>query len=269
MNATRRNLTLALLAGLFLLGVTYRDTCASIVEKWWSDAAFSHGFLILPIFAWLVWRKRADLAQVAFRPSWAGLLLVFACVVAWIVANGSGVLVIEQLAVVAMVPALVLTTLGWSATRTLMFPLAFLFFLVPFGRGIVPELMQATADMATLLLQWSGVPVLRSHMYISIPSGSFEVARACSGLNYFVTSLVLGILYAHLTYRSWTKRAICVAAFVVIPITAQRLAGLLHHPGFALDRDALRSGYRARHVRPHLLHSDDVGVLLDRSALAG
>ena len=71
--------------------------------------------------------------------------------------------------------------------------------------------MQVTADVATWLLQWTGVPVLRSHMYISIPSGSFEVARACSGLNYFITGLVLGVLYAYLTYRGWTKRVLCVA----------------------------------------------------------
>jgi EpsI family protein len=55
-------------------------------------------------------------------------------------------------------------------------------------------------------------------MHISIPSGSFEVARACSGLNYFTTSLVLGFLYAYVNYRGWLKRVACVAAFVVIPV---------------------------------------------------
>jgi EpsI family protein len=102
-------------------------------------------------------------------------------------------------------------------------PLAFLLFMVPFGRGLVPALMQVTADFATVLLQWSGIPVLRSHMYISIPSGSFEVARACSGLNYFVTSIVLGCLYAYLNYRGTWKRLVCVAAFVVIPVVLNGL----------------------------------------------
>jgi EpsI family protein len=117
-----------------------------------------------------------------------------------------------------MIPALVLAVLGGQAVRVLAFPLAFLFFAVPFGRGIVPVLMQFTADLATFGLRITGVPVLRSYMYISIPAGNFEVARACSGLNYFVTALVLGVLYAWLTYRSWTKRILCVAAFVVIPV---------------------------------------------------
>ena len=177
-------------------------------------------------------------------------------------------LVIEQFAVVAMIPALVLAVLGWPRHDVLIFPLAFLFFVVPFGRALVPYLMQVTADIATVALQWTGVPVLRSHMYISIPSGEFEVARACSGLNYFITGLVLGVLYAYLSYRGWRKRSLCVAAFLVVPIVAERPARVLHDPGVAPDRHALRARDGARHVRARLLHRRHAGDVLDRPALA-
>ena len=207
-----------LLVALALATWAYFPTFRSIVEKWNSDASFSHGFLILPISLWLAWRVRDELARTAFVPSVAGIVASAACVLAWIVARGTGVLVIEQFAAVALVPSLVLAALGWPATRVLLVPLGFLFFMVPFGRALVPFLMQATAHAATTLLQWTGIPVLRSYMYISIPYGQFEVARACSGLNYFVTSLVLGILYGILFYRGWRKRLLCVAAFVVFPV---------------------------------------------------
>jgi exosortase A len=219
----RRSHAATLAVGLALLCWTYRDTFREIVLKWYSDTAFSHGFLIVPLVLWLVWRKRDELAHVRFAPSWLGIVALIACTGLWVIARGTGVLVLEQLSVVAMISALVLAVLGFSATRVLIFPLAFLFFMVPFGRGVVPALMQTTADIATISLQWSGVPVFRSHMHISIPAGNFEVARACSGLNYFVTGLVLGVLYAHLSFRSWTKRALCVAAFIVIPIVLNGL----------------------------------------------
>jgi EpsI family protein len=134
------------------------------------------------------------------------------------VARGAGVLVLEQFAAVALIPSLVLAALGWRAARVLAVPLGFLFFAVPFGRGMVPYLMQATAYVAGLLVQWTGIPILRTHMYLTIPYGEFEVARACSGLNYFVTSLVLGVLYAYLNYRGWAKRIACVVAFLVFPV---------------------------------------------------
>jgi len=198
--------------------VAYHSSYLSLVQKWSGDAAFSHGFLILPISLWLVWRKRDEISRLPVQPSAFGIVAVLACVLAWVIARGSGVLVIEQAAAVCLIPALVLTAFGRSVTRALIFPLAFLLFMVPFGRGLVPSLMQITADFSALLLQWSGVPVLRSHMLISIPSGNFEVARACSGLNYFITSSVLGVLYAYLNFTGWRKRIICVAAFLVIPV---------------------------------------------------
>ncbi len=218
MDARQSRLLALLLAALVIAGWAYFPTFRSIVEKWDSDASFSHGFLILPISLWLTWRVRDELARTAFVPSVLGIVATGACVLAWVVARGTGVLVIEQFAAVALVPSLVLAALGWRATRVLFVPLAFLFFMVPFGRALVPFLMQATAQAATQLLQWTGIPVLRSYMYITIPYGQFEVARACSGLNYFVTSLVLGILYGILFYRGWRKRLLCVAAFVVFPV---------------------------------------------------
>jgi exosortase A len=223
MDARQTRLVALLLAALVLLVWAYFETFASIVEKWDSDASFSHGFLIVPVSLWLTWRLRAELVQTPFAPSIAGALLAVPCVLAWVVARGSGILVVEQFAAVAMIPALVLAALGWPAVRVLLLPLAFLFLMVPFGRGLVPFLMQATADAATLLLQWTGIPVWRSHMYITIPDGRFEVARACSGLNYFVTSLVLGVLYAYLNYRGWRKRLLCVAAFLVFPVVLNTL----------------------------------------------
>jgi exosortase A len=214
----KRFLGFALILGLLVLGVVHHEAFVTIVAKWGSDAAYSHGYLIPPIVLWLVWRKRGELRLIDWQPTWAGVFAITVCSMVWLVAHGSGVLVLEQFAVMAMIPTLSLTVLGWRATRCLLFPLGFLLLAVPFGRGMVPWLMQLTADLSTLALQWSGVPVWRSHMYISIPGGNFEVAKACSGLKFFVAGLVLGVLYAHLTYRTLRKRLLCVAAFVVIPI---------------------------------------------------
>lgn len=149
-DAIRRNrleLLVLWLAGVLLIGWQHLDVLRTIEDKWRTDAAFSHGFLVVPICLWLAWRKRAELRGIALGPSWLGVAALGACTLAWIVARGSGVLVVEQLAVVAMVPSLVLAIFGWQATRTLIFPLAMLAFCVPFGRAIVPWLMQITADI--------------------------------------------------------------------------------------------------------------------------
>ena len=67
---------------------------------------------------------------------------------------------------------------------------------MPFGRWLVPWLLQVTADIAHIRPEGYRHPVFRSDLYIEIRVGTFEVATACAGLNYLITGVVLGVLYA-------------------------------------------------------------------------
>ena len=217
----------ALLLLLIVLLVIYRETFASMWMKWGSDNSFSHGYLIVPISLWLVWSKRHALAAVPWRSEWTGVVVLALLGAAWFVARATGVLVGEQYAAVLMVAALTLAVLGRRATAVILFPLLFLLLAVPAGRGIVPWLMQNTADMAVAALRLSGVPVVRDGMILSIPGGNFEVARACSGLNYLVTGIALGALYAYLTYRSTRKRVLFMLAALIMPIVLNGIRAYL------------------------------------------
>ena len=220
---SRPRLLAVLTAGLLIALWTYRQTYFSLVNTWLNDTAYSYGFLVLPIVIWLIWKRRSEVAAAVWRPSWLGALALAACGMVWVVGRGTGVQIIEQIGAVGIAVSTVAAVLGLSVAWALAFPLAFAFFLVPFGKEMVPWFMQVTADIATPLLRWSGIPIYRTETFIYIPEGSFEVARACSGLKYVVTACVLGALYANLSYRSWWKRAICVLVFLVVPIVANGL----------------------------------------------
>jgi exosortase A len=221
MDTQSRRISIVTLAmALVVLGWLYRPTFLSMAATWWGDAAYTYGFVIGPIALWLAWQRRHWLERVELVPSWWGMVAVLGAAMLWVVAHGTGVLVVEQFAAVTMIPALVLALLGGRAVRALLFPLAYLAFMVPFGRAVVPWLAQATADVATWALQVSGIPVWRSHTYIHIPDGSFEVAKACSGVAFLMTSVVLGVLYAHLNFTSWKKRALFATAVIAIPVIA-------------------------------------------------
>ena len=68
-----------------------------------------------------------ELDAVAWSPGWSGLLLLVLTTAAWVVARGTGVLVVEQFSAIAMIPAAVFAVLGWPAVRTLALPLPFCF----------------------------------------------------------------------------------------------------------------------------------------------
>lgn len=222
----------ALLLALAAVLVLHHATLLSMLHIWWRSPTFAHGFLILPVSVWLAWRRRATLQQLAeadqaTRPSGAGLLLLAALGAAWLLAELANVQVMQQLLVVAMLPACVLAVLGWRALALLAFPLAYLFLCVPFGAVLIAPLIDLTASFTVTALQWSGVPVYREGSYFSLPSGNWSVVEACSGLRYLIASLALGVLFAHLHFQHTGKRAAIVAAALLLPILANGVRAYL------------------------------------------
>ena len=211
------------LAGVVAILALYWPTVASTVAIWSRSETFAHGFLIFPISAWLIWRRRKILATLPPVADWRGLVLLALLGLAWLAAEVARVLVVQQLAVVAMIPALVFTLLGGQVTRAMAFPLAFLLLAVPMGEFLIPPLMNFTADFTVAALRLTGIPVYREGTFFSIPSGNWSVVEGCSGLRYLIASFTLGTLYGYLTYRSLKKRLLFAAASIVVPIIANGL----------------------------------------------
>ncbi|MEO8837745.1 MAG: exosortase A [Herbaspirillum sp.] len=212
-------LVIALLAPFFI----YFGTAKSIVHIWDSSETFTHGYVILPISLWLIWRRRKTLPTEAIAPYWPGLLLLAVCGFGWLLADVASVQVVRQYAFVAMFPLIVLTILGPTFFRSIAFPLFFLLFAVPFGEIFIAPLIDFTANFTVAALQATGIPVLRNGPNFEIPSGSWSVVEACSGLRYLISSFTLGCLYAYLSYRSPIRRGLFVLVSIIVPIIANGL----------------------------------------------
>ncbi|APA68529.1 exosortase A [Janthinobacterium sp. 1_2014MBL_MicDiv] len=224
----RRNSALpALLLALAAIVLLYHATFWSMLELWSRSQTFAHGYLIVPICAWLAWRRRARLAALAPQPSAAGLLLLAALGLAWLLADAANVQVVEQYAATAMLPACVLAILGLPAVRLLAFPLAYLFLAVPFGEVFLEPLIDFTAAFTVTALQLTGVPVFRDGNNFSLPSGNWSVVEACSGLRYLIAALALGALFAHLHFHSTRRRLAIMACALLVPILANGVRAYL------------------------------------------
>lgn len=218
-------LTLAVVA--VWAGYWYWDTAAAMVSTWRASDTYAHGLLVVPVCAWLVWRARAALASVQPRWDLAAVPLIALSGFGWFLGELAGARVVQQFALVAMVPLTVWTLLGRKAIRTLAFPLAFLFFAVPAGDFLIPWLMETTAWFTDFALRASGVPVYREGFLLSVPTGNWSIAEACSGLRYLIACVTGGVLYAYLRYRRLGRRLAFVAAAVAVPIVANWLRAYL------------------------------------------
>ena len=210
------NLALAV-AGL--LALTWGDW-SEMARQWWDASTYNHILLVPPILAWLVRMRWPELAKLAPRTWWPGLAWLGVGLFAWLAGTMAGINLVSQLGAVLLLQAAVAVLLGPRVVAGLLFPLAYMLFLVPFGDEIVPALQAITAEMAVALTHASGVPAQIDGVFIDTPAGLFEVAEACSGVKFLVAMVALGALVAHLCFASWKRRAVFMAAAVLVPVLA-------------------------------------------------
>lgn len=216
----RRSPLLLLLALFVIQGLVYAGTYWSMIQIWWRSETFAHGFLIFPISVYLIWSRRHQLRNISDQPDYRGLPFIALCGFIWLLAQLADVLVIQQFAVIAMIPALVWTACGWRKAWAMAFPLSFLLFAVPAGEFLVPSMMAFTADFTVGAVRLTGIPVFREGLYFTLPSGSWSVVEACSGVRYIIASLTLGCLYAYLTYHSYWRRLVFILLALITPVIA-------------------------------------------------
>jgi exosortase A len=213
----------ALAAACALILGAYWPTAAGMFEIWMRSGTYTHALLVPPITLWLVWRLRQYLRPFMPQPTpWLAVPLL-AIATVWLFGELVAINVVTQFALVAMLVVCVPMLLGWPLTRALVFPLMFLFFCVPFGEFIMPQLMQWTADITVIGVRLSGVPVYQEGLQFIIPSGRWSVVEACSGIRYLIASVCVGTVFAYLNYSSLKRRILFILAAAIVPLIANWL----------------------------------------------
>ena len=199
----------------------------SMATNGWNRDTFAHAPLIPFISAWLIWRKRLALFKTPVASSTLSLIAIVLASAVWLVGISSDIAVLHQLAAVGILLLIVPLALGHRVTLLLAFPLAYLLFMVPIGEELVPALQKITADFTVFALQASGIPVYINGLYIEIPSGLFEVAKACSGVRYLIASMAVGSLYAYLNYQRLRTQLLFMLVAILVPIIANGIRAYL------------------------------------------
>ena len=212
---------LTALGGLSLaLVLLFRRDAADMASIWWNSSTFNHCLLIPPIIGWLIWQRLPELRRLA-PAAWApGLALVGLGASIWLLGEAGSLGLARHLGLVLMLQGLAIACLGKAVSRGIAFPIFYALFLVPAGEELVPAMQTLTAKMSMALLAVSGVPAYIEGVFISTPTGYFEVAEACSGVKFLVAMIAYGALVANVCFRSWPRRIAFMAAAILIPILA-------------------------------------------------
>jgi exosortase len=220
--------------GVFALGaflVLYQHVIAKLVHDWATDDNYSHGFLILPIAAYLTWERRQALQRVELRPSGWGLPILAGGLAVLVAGTLGAELFLSRISILGVVSGAILFLGGWRALRVLRFPVAFLLLMIPIPAIIFNQvtfpLQLLASRFGTAVLSFASVPVLREGNLLVLSNTTLEVAEACSGIRSLVSLLTLGILLGYFTdKRPWVRTALSLATIpIAIVANGLRVAG--------------------------------------------
>lgn len=192
---SRRWTAFACAAFVLLVFACFWPTTASLMQRW-EDAVhrtYTHGYLILALSLWLIWRDRSRLAPA--RAYFPALTLVAAGVVLWLVALRAGLQIVQQGLLPLLALATILTGCGWAVARQLLLPVLYLYCAIPVWDVLNPLLQWISVFAVRALLRIADVPAYFEDNRFQIPAGSFEIAEGCSGLHFFVVAFSIAVLY--------------------------------------------------------------------------
>lgn len=201
----------------------------TVVEIWYGNEIFNHGFFIVPGAFYLIYLKRFELLSKPIQTSPLALTVIIPALLLYVIGVAGDIQLFLHAATFTLLPALIWLIIGTAAAKTILFPLVFMLFSIPVGEQLIPYLQEIAADGSVALLRLTGVPLFRSGLYIEIPQGRFLVAEACSGVSFFIASFVIGSLYAYLNLVSVKRRAVFVIISLIFPILANivRVYGII------------------------------------------
>lgn len=199
------------------------STLTNMIEIWYHTTTYNHGFIVAPASAYLIWRRRDELAGAIPENAYSALLPLVVFCVFGLIGELSGVNLARHVGFVGALMCLVPLCFGWALTRRFIFPVLFLGFMVPVGDFLIAPLQILTADVSVWMIQMTGVPVYREGLMIELSSGLWEVAEACAGVRFLIANLFVAAIFAYLSYDKLWKWVLFAVLALAIPIGANCL----------------------------------------------
>ncbi len=195
---------------------------------WWIDSPeYSHGLLIPPVAAFLIWQQKDRLERVPFDGSWWGVVVVVLGGALLALGQFGTVYVIVQFAYVLTLAGLALSFLGPAAFRLIAVPMLILLFMIPLPQFVLAnlstKLQLLSSELGVYFIRLFDISVYLQGNVIDLGGYKLEVADACSGLRYLFPLMTLGFLMAYFYKGAVWKRVLLFLSSMPISVLMNSL----------------------------------------------
>ena len=199
---------------LAVTGATMLAAYWPVLEKMairWHQGDNSYGYLVAPLFVYLLWERRDGFDFTRTEWSWTGVALALPAAILILAGEAGAVETLLYAGLWGGVLAITLALYGPRA-RDLAFPLLVLIFIIPLppyiNRMITFKLKLLASAMSAEMLRASGVTVLREGNILDLGVGKLQVVDACSGLRYLMSMLLMALLIGHYYGKTRWRRLV-------------------------------------------------------------
>lgn len=237
-NGSRWDLALAGAVLFAAITLAFGPIMQILVGQWMTNDTYSFGVLVPMISVSFIWMQRDRLQQLSIESSpWIGMSLVLICSALLVAGRVIGVVGVQEAAMVLMVPSTIWLLLGRRYVLALWFPLVYLFLMLPIWEVVTDRFHYRfqlfSALLGQQLLTLVGIPVHRHDTYLELPNITLEVASVCSGVNFLIAVIAIGVPQAYLFLIGAWPRAFVIGFAVAVAIFSNGLRiaiiGVLSH----------------------------------------
>lgn len=211
---------LPILVGIAFVVLTL-PTWRWLWSEWMGNEYYSHGILIPLVSGFLVFQRIRRDDTFAWRPGEGlvgGVVLLAITVGFYLYFVSQSAWYLASFAMIGLMGALLWVVGGRTAARTLVFPVAYLGFMVP-----LPQVDRATMPLALFtgicsgaLVRFFGVDVEIVGNAVTLPNADLVIGAQCSGINSLISLTALLTLVAYLVSGPLWARLLLV--FLAVPL---------------------------------------------------
>ncbi|HHT9138932.1 MAG TPA: exosortase/archaeosortase family protein, partial [Candidatus Wunengus sp. YC60] len=213
-------------AGTWILAVLlYTPVFSVLYSGRWKTSDYTHAYFILPIFFWLVWRKRSILRELLPGRKSGNTIVSF-----FVLLSGLGMYVfgwyhnytfLTSLSLIPVLYGLIRCLYGREIVRVLAFPILYLVLIPPIPIGIIDNLtipLRFGTSIATeIVLKFFHYPVGREGLLLFIGKNELFMGQACSGFRTIISMFSLALVYVYISKGSLLKKLLL--GFLIIPLS--------------------------------------------------
>jgi exosortase len=211
-----------LLAVFAALAWAYAPDFVAFYEVWSREPDYTHGFLVLPIALFILWKRWPATGEAQPTPWWPAWAFVLAGLAfrSWFLERGQNWL--ESATLLVVVTGLAMARIGPRTMLKVWPAFAFLIFLYPLppqiNSGLAQPLQSLATTCACILLRLTGLWVMPEGNVIMVGNERLEVAAACNGLSMLMSLAATVCATASLVPMANWKRVLLLPSIIPIAL---------------------------------------------------